>query len=198
MDNLITELKLSHVGCYMGSVFAGVFVFADDIKLLAPSIEALNIRLEICVKYAKRFDVCFNDKSQLIVYKSKDDIVAIPDMEINGTKIKVVTSINHLGHILKDNVFDCDSSKCIKDFNIQCNSFLADFKNTSSFMRNQLFHKYCTSFYGSAFLPIYDNTMDNVCTAWRVAVRKIWRVPWATYCDLLPHFAGVMPPELLF
>ena len=115
----ITELKLSHVGCYMGSVFAGEFVFADDIKLLAPSIEALNIMLEICVKYAKRFYVCFNDKSQLIVYKSKDDIVAIPDMEINGTKIKVVNSITHLGHILKDNIFYCDSSKCMKNFNIQ-------------------------------------------------------------------------------
>ena len=65
-------------------------------------------------------------------------------------------------------------------------------------MRNYLFFKYCTSFYGSVFLPIYDNTMDDIYKAWRIAVRKVWRVPWTTHSDLLPHLAGVMPPELSF
>ena len=40
--------------------------------------------------------------------------------------------------------------------------------------------------------------MDDVYKAWRIAVRKVWRVPWTTHCDLLPHLAGVMPPELNF
>ena len=29
-----------------------------------------------------------------------------------------------------------------------------------------------------------------------MAVRSVWRVPWTTHCNLLPHIAGVMPPEL--
>ena len=48
MDNLISELKSSDVGCYMGGVFAGAFVYADDFKLLAPSIYALKMMVEIC------------------------------------------------------------------------------------------------------------------------------------------------------
>ena len=31
-----------------------------------------------------------------------------------------------------------------------------------------------------------------------MAVRKVWRVPWTTHSDLLPHLAGIMPPELFF
>ena len=198
MDKLLNELKLSHVGCYMGAIFVGAFMYADDLKLLAPSIYALNVLLDICIKFARKYDVLFNDKSELIVYRSRDDVAAIPDIKINGKQVKVVNSITHLGHVLNDNIFKSDSSKCIRDFNIQCNSFLADFKHSISSTRNHLFFKYCTSFYGSVFLPIYDNTMDEVYKAWRIAVRKVWRVPWTTHCDLLPHLAGVMPPNLSF
>ena len=173
MDSLLSELKLSHVGCYMAGVFVGAFMYADDIKLLAPSIHALNVMVEICVNFARKYDVLFNDKSQLLVYKSMDNVLVMPDIELNGNKINVVNSTKHLGHILKENIFKKVSSKCIRDFNIQCNSFLADFKNSTSHMRNYLFFKYCTSFYGSLFLPIYDNTMDDIYKAWQMAVRIV-------------------------
>ena len=127
-----------------------------------------------------------------------DNDAANPDIKLNGKNIEAVNSIVHLGHILHDNIFKNDSSKCISDFNIQCNSFLADFKNSGSYMRNYLFFKYCTSFYGSQFLPIYNDTMDDVYKAWRMSVRRVWRVPWRTHCEILPHLAGVMPPELSF
>ena len=61
IDGLISELLASSVGCFMGSVYAGIFMFADDLKLLAPSVQALNIMLNICMSYAARFDVLFND-----------------------------------------------------------------------------------------------------------------------------------------
>ncbi len=29
-------------------------------------------------------------------------------------------------------------------------------------------------------------------------MHKVWRVPWTIHCNLLPHLAGVMDPELWF
>ncbi len=29
-------------------------------------------------------------------------------------------------------------------------------------------------------------------------MRKVWKVPWNTHCNLLPHLPGVMDPELWF
>ncbi len=29
-------------------------------------------------------------------------------------------------------------------------------------------------------------------------MHTVWRVPWTTHCNLLPHLAGVMDPELWF
>ena len=100
MDGLITELLSSNVGCFMGSVYAGIFLFADDIKLLAPSVQALNIMLNICIDYAARFDVLFNDMSQSIIFRSPLDDVPTLDVFINGFKLSAVKQINHLGQII--------------------------------------------------------------------------------------------------
>ncbi len=70
MDGLLNELANSGVGCYLGGVFAGATVYADDLKLLTPSVNALKILATICEQYAKKFVVLFNDKkSLLIIYK---------------------------------------------------------------------------------------------------------------------------------
>ena len=199
MDGLISELLASSVGCFMGSVYAGIFLFADDLKLLAPSIYALNIMLNICMSYAARFDVLFNDKSQLIIFKSSKEDVPTPDIFINGTKLIAVSFINHLGHIIHDNIFFNDASKCERDFYIQVNSFLSDFRYLGSSMRNHLFLKYCTAFYGSQCLPVYDRkTMNGLYVAWRTAMKKVWRVPRTTHSDIIPILADVMPPNLSF
>ena len=139
MDGLISELESSQVGCWMGAVYAGTFVYADDLKLLAPSVRALNIMLKICKKYAEKYDVMFNDKSKLIVFKAKSDNDPPPYIEINGKQIESVDSIDHLGHTFNSDIFKYDASKCIRDLYIQCNSLLGNFNNATSYMTNYFF-----------------------------------------------------------
>ena len=40
--------------------------------------------------------------------------------------------------------------------------------------------------------------MNVIYKAWRIAVRRVWKVPWRTHNDILPHLTGVLPPELSF
>ena len=155
--------------------------------------------IAICCAYAQEFDIKFNaKKSQLIIFRSNTHIVPNPMIKLNGDDVKVVNSIIHLGHILHDKIYRYDASKCVGDFNRQCNLFLANFKFATSQVRNHLFHKYCTSFYGSQILPIYDDTFQDLFRAWRKAVRMVWRVPWRTHSNMLPHLANVIAPELWF
>ncbi len=42
MDGLLHELENSGVGCYMGGVFVGATGYADNLKLLTPSVNALE------------------------------------------------------------------------------------------------------------------------------------------------------------
>ncbi len=58
---------------------------------------------------------------------------------------------------MTNNIYDFNLSKCIGDFNRQCNMFLADFKYVNSHIRNVLFQRYCTNFYGTQIVPLFDN-----------------------------------------
>ncbi len=72
MDGLFNELSKSDVGCHIGEGFAGWFDYADDHRLLTPSVHTLRILVNICEKYATKYDITFNGKkSQLIIYKCK-------------------------------------------------------------------------------------------------------------------------------
>ncbi len=95
-------------------------------------------------------------------------------------------------------MYEFNMSKCIDDFNRQCNIFLADFKYCRSHIRNVLFQRYCTSFYGTQLLPHFDTNIHDVYTPWRIAIRRMWHLPWRTHNNMLVHVAGVMEPELWF
>ena len=48
----------------MGIGYARVFCHADDVKLLAPSVRALEHVINICENFANEFDNIFNKLSQ--------------------------------------------------------------------------------------------------------------------------------------
>ena len=62
MDELIKRLKDSGIGCYIGTQFLGAFGYADDLKVLCPSIGGLQKMINICENFGVEYDVNFNAK----------------------------------------------------------------------------------------------------------------------------------------
>ncbi len=117
----------------MRSVFAGAFGYADDLKLLTNNIRAMSKMVKICEQYAARYDVMFNaKKSQVIIYSCSAKKPTNPNITVNGKIVNVAQSVIHLGHLMTNNIYDFNLSKCIGDFNRQSNMFLADFKYVNS------------------------------------------------------------------
>ena len=46
LDQLIAQLGHLGMGCYMNGLFTGVFIYADDITLLAPSRASMVLMFE--------------------------------------------------------------------------------------------------------------------------------------------------------
>jgi len=69
IDDLIKELRQSGHGIYLGRVFVGCVVYADDIVLLSASYNGLQKMVNVCSSYGMRFDIRFNpSKSQTAVF----------------------------------------------------------------------------------------------------------------------------------
>ncbi len=109
-------------------------------------------------------------KSILIIYKCTWRKPPDPNMYINNGK---VPHMNEVVHNLSDDIFNFNASKRVADFNSQYNMYFANFKYANSNIRNVLFHKYCTVFYGSQVLPMFNSCMEEIYIAWTVAIQSL-------------------------
>ena len=57
LNNLIINLRNSNIGCKYGSEYMGVFGYAADLSLLCPSFTGIKEMLNICEKYARKYDI---------------------------------------------------------------------------------------------------------------------------------------------
>ena len=60
IDDIIQDITKSELGCKFKQMNVGIFIYADDIILLAPSIESLQNMLWICEKELAWLDMSLN------------------------------------------------------------------------------------------------------------------------------------------
>ena len=66
MDDIVDKIKKVNLGCYISLICTCIFLYADDIVLLAPTVsglqelEQLNMKLNVsksrCIRFALRFN----------------------------------------------------------------------------------------------------------------------------------------------
>ena len=151
VDSLLEMLEASGVGCYSGGCFVGAVCYADDIVLLAPCASALRVMLNICDTFASSHGLVFNAaKTQLICFRQRYTHTFLPELIFNGSKLKFVEEVTHLGHILANNLDDKqDIIRAVKDLNRKANSVLCKFSSLDPFVKCFLIKSYCLSLYGS-------------------------------------------------
>ncbi len=60
IDGLLIRLEKTGMGCHMCIHFIGTLAFANDLNLLSPTLSGLKILIDVCVKYAKEFNIKWN------------------------------------------------------------------------------------------------------------------------------------------
>ena len=114
----------------MGSTYLGIFGYADDNFLLAPSRDALQNMLDTCDEYAKEHNLRFS--TNVIPAKSKTKCLAflrkprmIPPMKLCGDDLPWVEKGKHLGSLVENKIDGMKKDNLIKRANyIQKNNEL--------------------------------------------------------------------------
>ena len=66
IDILVLKINVSNIGCYMSSVCVSIFLYADDILLLAPFITGLQQLVNICDSEIISLDMQINTKNPFV------------------------------------------------------------------------------------------------------------------------------------
>ena len=104
------RLRALGVGCRMGGLFVGAFLYCDDILLIAPNRHAMVLMLRECEMFAEESNVIFStdpdpqkSKSKMIFMCAKQPFLPKPaPLTLCGKDFPWVSSALHLGHHLHE------------------------------------------------------------------------------------------------
>jgi len=93
IDDVIDDLsKKSGYSIYIGLIFVGCILYADDILLVSGSCTGLQQMVKICVQYGKLWDISFNPaKSHYITFGNSFSSltrITLNNMELKKVAIK--------------------------------------------------------------------------------------------------------------
>jgi hypothetical protein len=194
IDGLLAELENSGVGCCVGNQYTGALAYADDITLLCPTLNGMQKMLDICETYANDYNILFNGKkSQLLLFNGRGCNVNKGILKIFGDELKYCNNAVHLGHFISVDDREFIVKKSCSNFWKSFNMFMTDFGHLHPMLKCQLFDKFCCSFYGSPLWLLHGSAVNDLCIAWRKALRMIWKVHPMTHCDIIQAISGFEP-----
>ena len=100
IDKLFSQLEHSGLRCHVCVSYAAAFGYADDIALVAPSLQNLRKMIGICVPYAKTHTITFNPNNSKLLCYNADEAVDIPPIYLNGEVIPSIGPNKHLGNYI--------------------------------------------------------------------------------------------------
>ena len=123
IDDLVNKIKDANVGCYVSSVCVSIFLYADDILLIAPSVTGLQTLVNICETELINIDMSINaKKSACIRFGPRFNVTCQNIISLNGVKFDWVDKCRYLGVCLVSGrqfrcSFDNAKSKLFTSFN---------------------------------------------------------------------------------
>ncbi len=82
----------------------GGLAFADDVKMLCPTLSGMQLMYNISENYAEEYNIKFNvSKSCLLLYKGRQCKTSIKSLHVNGVALQCVDYVTDLGHAVSSN-----------------------------------------------------------------------------------------------
>ncbi|XP_061719310.1 uncharacterized protein LOC133526635 [Cydia pomonella] len=149
VNDLMGRLRGTGVGCHVGDVCINSLSYADDMVLLSPSIKGLRKLVSVCENYVNSHGLIYNvAKTELMIFKAGRGPENIPEVKLNGEKLRIVQRFKYLGHILTDDMRDdSDIERERRALAVRGNMIARRFAGCSRGVKYTLFNAYCLSFY---------------------------------------------------
>ena len=196
VDELLVELRRLGIGCKVANVFMGAVGFCDDILLLAPTRDGMQVMLDTCQRFANKFNLMFStdpnpEKSKtkcIFVCGRSRNLQKPAPLFLDGKELPWVESAAHLGNVLHE------SGSMDKDAKVKRASFIREstelretfgFASPSEVLRSVKL--YAGSHYGSMLWQFQSESASQYFTSWRTCVKLAWHVPRQTHTYLVDH-----------
>jgi len=207
VDDLIGELRNSGYGIYIGRLFVGCILYADDILLLSSSCYGLQSMLNVCDEFGNKWDIVFNVANTRCVTFGGNSRKQFT-LAIGAKHLSWCTKLKYLGCIFLDGSCEIDISPPVGKFYAQFNNIMAvlgKYNNKMAVVR--LTNSYCvpSMLYACEMWSLSNSSAHSVRVALNKLFRRIFNCCWREnpksllfYCGTLPALYTVDQRRILF
>ena len=170
VDDLLVELRRLGIGCKVAGVYMGAVGFCDDLLLMAPTRDGMQVMLDTCQRFALKYNLMFStdpnpekSKTKCIFVCGRKKTLQKPDpLHLDGKVLPWVESPVHLGNFIHE------SESMDKDAKVKRAAFIRE----STELRET---------FGLPVLWQFDSqSAGQYFTSWRTCVKLAWQVPRQT------------------
>ena len=105
----MVELRKLGLGCQVAGVYMGAVGFCDDLLLMAPTRDGMQVMLDTCQRFASRYNLQFStdpnpekSKTKCIFVSGRSKKQKPANLILDGKKLPWAESALHLGHVLHE------------------------------------------------------------------------------------------------
>jgi len=182
-------------GLYVGSLFVGCVVYANDIVLLSASCYGLQKLVNVCESYEHLWDIKFNPlKSQTVSFGGQNPSQC--QIMLTYNPIPWVNKVKYLGVYFYSNTGTTDISDTCRKLYGWLNSILSVLGSCSNEMAAVHPIKiYClpTLMYGCEIWSLTDSSVHTISGAWNNCFRRIFNCCWRDSTKVLQYYCNVLP-----
>ena len=199
VDDLIKKLRRKREGCWVNDEFVGMIVYADDIALLAPSLDGLQNMINDCAAYAQSHNLKFSTNINLAKCKTKciaftQRKVKLNNLMLDGKELPWVNSLKHLGTTVTNNgpkIISNDITEKRAQYIAKNNELNQEFHYAHPNTKIWINNTYNTSFYGAPLWDMFSKNMTKLEKTWNVSVRIMLSLPRNTHRYLIEPLSKV-------
>ena len=195
IDDLFNVLSKSGYGCKIDDMYFGCLGYADDISLIAPCRNALQLMINICAKFFNEHGIKISTNPDVKKTKTKILVYGI-DYEVSpihlGDKVlPYVKTWIHLGHTL------CTDESPTHDMEVKRRELIGKIHSLQQELGAQdpavmiiLVRTYLLHLYGCQLWDIYSNDIVKLWYAWHKLIKQLFNLPFPTHKYISTHIVS--------
>lgn len=197
VDDMIVGLKDNQAGCFIGGLYVGCVMYADDLLLISASLDTLQRMIDICVVEALYLDMIFNVKKSMVIRfgpRFQRDCISVT---LNGLDLPYVNKARYLGVFISScRRFRISLDEPIVNFFKSVNGILSKCKGRMNEMvLLHLFNAYCKPLlcYGCECTLLLKSEYSRLLHAWNTIFWKLFKVNDSDCINDITWYSGSVP-----
>jgi hypothetical protein len=163
VDEVLTKLNDSKLGCYIRGFFVGAFMYADDLLLLSASLTELQLMVNLCASILEEIDMTINIKKTMCIRIGTRCKAVCCNIILNQERLSWVSEIRYLGVFIRSfNSFKISLDEARKKFFISSNSIFSKVNRQQINVVLSLIQSYCIPILLYGLEAVSINKTDRV------------------------------------